>query len=95
MKRSELAERAQLSDNFIRQVENGEKGLSSKSICNISEALNVTTDCILRGVDYLDDQLTYTKQALVSFTDEENSIIGEICKIVVKVQNLRKEKPST
>lgn len=45
----ELAERADLSQNFIARVENGATGLGDASIIRLARSLEVSTDYLLTG----------------------------------------------
>ena len=47
--REQVAEVADISPQFLFDIESGKKGMTSQTIINISKALNVTTDFLLLG----------------------------------------------
>ncbi len=52
-----LAEKSEISTNFLGQIERGEKIPSLETIIKISKSLNVTIDSLIRNVNLLDDKL--------------------------------------
>ena len=78
MSRDDLASRSGISAQFLRMVENGDKGLSSNSIRNISRALNVTSDFLLFGNEDNENRLKYATQALASFSNDELAVFQGI-----------------
>jgi len=71
LSRNELARRAGITPQFLRKVEDGDKGLSSKTIRSISIALSVTTDYLLFGHNDTKEKLLHVSQAFASFSDSE------------------------
>lgn len=49
--RKELAEYADISENFLIEIENGKKRMSAATVAKLSVALHVSTDYILFGVE--------------------------------------------
>lgn len=47
--REQIAEVAEISPQFLFYIETGQKSMTAKTIVNLSAALNVTTDYLLRG----------------------------------------------
>ncbi|MCD8103622.1 MAG: helix-turn-helix domain-containing protein [Lachnospiraceae bacterium] len=47
--REQLAEILNISPRFCYDIELGKKGMSMETLCNLSQALNVSTDYILLG----------------------------------------------
>lgn len=49
--REDLAECAEISSKFLYEIENGQKGLSATNLLKICQALDVSCDYILTGVN--------------------------------------------
>lgn len=64
---AEFAELADISVNFLSEIENGKKGLSQDTLAKICRQLNISADYILFG----------TKQKFVSLVDLANSLTIE------------------
>lgn len=47
--REQLAEVAEISPQFLFYIETGQKSMTAKTIVNLANALNVTTDYLLLG----------------------------------------------
>ena len=47
--REQIAEMAEISPQFLFDIETGKKGMTSQTIINIAMALHVTTDFLLLG----------------------------------------------
>ena len=47
--REQVAEVAEISPQFLFDIESGKKGMTSQTIINLAKALNVSTDYILVG----------------------------------------------
>lgn len=47
--RSNLAELADISENFLIEIENGKKGMSANTLAKLSVALHVSADYLLFG----------------------------------------------
>ena len=47
--REQVSEIAEISPQFLFDIETGKKGMTSQTIINLSKALNVTTDFLLLG----------------------------------------------
>ena len=47
--REQVAEIADISPQFLFDIETGKKGMTSQTIINLAKALNVTTDFLLLG----------------------------------------------
>ena len=50
--REGLAEQIGVSDGFLYEVETGRKGLSVENIYKLSQKLGVSTDYLIKGVQY-------------------------------------------
>lgn len=87
--REGLAERADISDQFLYEIESGKKGCSAKILLQLSKTLGVSSDFLLTGVDktgqaeFCDflqllstlppDMLPWAKKLLTDFVDCINS----------------------
>ena len=69
--RKDLAQRAKITEQSVFYIETGRRGLSSHTVCNISRALNVTSDFLLFGHTETNSQIDYASQTLANFTNEE------------------------
>ena len=47
--REQIAEVAEISQQFLFYIETGQKSMTAKTIVNLANSLNVTTDYLLRG----------------------------------------------
>ena len=47
--REQIAEIAEISPQFLFYIETGQKSMTAKTIVNIANSLNVSTDYLLRG----------------------------------------------
>ena len=74
----DLAEKAGVSAQFIYFVETGQRGLSSRTIRELSSVFSVTTDYILFGRDDTERSLEYAAQAFASFTNKERIAAADI-----------------
>jgi len=74
--RSELAQKAGITTQFLSYIESGQRGLSSYTIINLSFALNVTTDYILLGQADMEHRRDYASQAFANLSEaeQENSL---------------------
>lgn len=64
--RERLAEKAEISPQFLADIENGRKGMTVKTLKGIAETLRVSTDYIIYGTDRPDKVLkTDTELALL------------------------------
>lgn len=66
--RKELAERLDISDYFMVEIESGRKGTSNITLCNIAEVLCTTIDYLLTGREKFSDVSTVT--AMLRTIDE-------------------------
>ena len=47
--REQLVEKAEISVQFLADIETGRKSMTSKTICSLANAMNLSTDYILFG----------------------------------------------
>jgi len=90
--RKELAVKADISEDFLRSIENGKRGISAYTVRNIALALNVTSDYIIFGTSETDRRLGFASLALASLSEEESKFIpGLIEKVAEIYRNYDKE----
>ena len=82
-----MAEKCDISTQFLADIETGRKSMTAKTLYNISEGLSVSADYILKGSkenpnsSYEDEQLTLLLEGL---TPKEKNYALEILKIYAK-----------
>ena len=77
MSREELAERIDVSPQFVAEIEYGKKGVSTKTLYLLSQALNTSADYLLDG--------------MVCEVDKNNSAL-EICNEIMVLLKRCNEK---
>ena len=94
--REQLAEMANISPQFLVHIENGTKSMTANTICNLSKALNVSTDYLLLGSEDTDLNRTLATEALISMLPEEKELAERVLQSVLQmVRKMRiYEKPS-
>ena len=75
---------AGISSKFLYEIECGKKGMSAQTLYNISNALNVSTDYILKGEGDTDTS-TRVVAMLSSFSDEKIIHIENILREVAAI----------
>ena len=68
---------AGISAKFLYEIECGKKGMSAYTLCNIANALNVSTDYILKGEGSTDTS-SRVSSLLTSFSPDDISHIENI-----------------
>jgi len=84
LSRKILSTKAGISEQFLRSVENGEKGLSAFSVHNIARTLSVTADYIIFGSTETERRHDLASLALASLSEEESKIIPQILEKVTE-----------
>ena len=88
--REQLAEMANISPQFLVHIENGTKSMTANTICNLSKALNVSTDYLLFGSEDTDLNRTLAVEALASMLPEEKELAERILQAVLQmVRNIK------
>ncbi len=91
MTRDRLAEEIEVTPKFIQDIEYGAKGMSTETLVRLSEALDLTTDYILKGfVDEEGPGQGIERQAvknnifstLREYDDGELKIMDQVCKLL-------------
>ena len=77
LSREVLSGLAGISSKFLYEIECGKKGMSAYTLCNIANALNVSTDYILKGEGNTDTS-TRVNSLLTSFSPEDIAHIETI-----------------
>lgn len=88
--REELAEKSHISPQFLAQIENGQKSMTTNSLFNVTRALNVTSDYLLFGVEDLNLRKTLACEALSSLSQQDQEITERIVQNILLL--LRKTK---
>jgi len=83
--REYLAELANLSSNFIYEVEVGKKGLSAESLFNLAQALGVTMDYLVKGEE-LNEGFKFISELLKDCTLKE---LKNIETIIINILEIR------
>jgi len=86
--REKLSEQAGITAQFLGQVETGRKGLSSKSIRNLSIALDIRADYLLFGHDSASQNHDLSTQSLSNLSANE---LVKARELLSKVAELTKE----
>lgn len=82
--RERLAEKAEISTQFLADIEYGNKGMSASTLCKLCKALSISSDYLLFGnsesepdiIDIIqsipDNKKEYAKQLLSVFAESVN-----------------------
>lgn len=77
--REELAEKAHITPRFCYDLELGLKGMSLETLCNLKEALNLSTDYILFGSESEKGENTeYIAALLETCPPDKRSYLADI-----------------
>lgn len=83
--REVLSEMADISPKFLYEIENGKKGMSAQTLCNISKALGVSSDYLLTGSrpearpeDCCDAHFSAVKDIISEFDTPKLSVVEKI-----------------
>lgn len=86
LRQEDLAEKAELSTNYIGMIERGEKALSLESLVKIVNALGVSADMVLSGV--LDTgykvKNSLLTEKLEKLSDEERKKIYDVIETMLR-----------
>lgn len=85
LSREQLAEMANISPQFLVHIENGTKSMTVNTICNLSRALNISTDYLLLGSQDTDINRTLAVEALASMLPEEKELAERILQAVLQL----------
>ena len=76
MTREELAEAANISPQFLANVENGARGISAKTALGLAQGLQVSTDYLLTGTERL-DPVMLAAEAIASLNADQREFDAE------------------
>lgn len=84
MTREVLAEKSDVSEKFIYEIEKGNKGFSAATLYKISKCLNVSSDYILYGYSFKDYQGEIFN-ILACFSPQQ---LSQVCELLKGIQRL-------
>ena len=85
--REQLSEKANISIQFLSDIENGYKSMTVLTIINLAKALNISTDYLLLGKSTLDEKNENDKiihNLLYSLPEEKKQSIEELIRLFIK-----------
>ena len=82
--REQLAERAEISEKFLYEIETGRKGFSAVTLLNLSKALEVSLDYIMigKGSRKYDDEIVAT---LELFKPNSLEMVNRLLKVAYEI----------
>lgn len=88
LSQAEFAESIDVSTNFVSELENGRKGMSTETLCTLSRQYHLTTDYILFGRQ--DSSLTFQsfEQALCALPTEDIPPIIQYLQSLYKIRQM-------
>lgn len=92
--REELAEKADISTQFLADIETGRKSMTAKTLKNLSQSLFVSSDYILSGITQESDSDEQNQQILLllqNMSPFEKEYAMEILKIYLKALHQKSE----
>ncbi len=87
--RSQLAEKAKISEKFLYEIEMDKKGFSAMTLLNLSEALGVTLDYIMTGKigRNCEEEIADT---LDKFPPNTRGMVYQLLETVYKISQMKK-----
>ena len=83
--RERTAELANISVQFLFDIEKGKKSMTALTIVNLAEALSVSTDDILRGLGFENDKYSIEIARLLSpLVPEQRELAEEMLRLFVR-----------
>lgn len=83
LSREQLAERSDLSTQFIGEIENGKKSMTTNSLYKVAKALNVSADFIVFGKESQSD-VSCMENLLVTLTAQELEYAQDLLKVFIQ-----------
>lgn len=79
-----LAERIEVSDAYIGQIERGERSLSLETLVKLANQLGVTVDYLLHdSIDVSDDQfINQIRQIMKNRSSKEKQLVLDVMKLM-------------
>ena len=89
MTREHLAEKSELSVQFLAEIESGRKNMTTKSLYKVARALNLSADYIVFGEQAGADRTRF-EEMLAELSKEDRDLAEDILKSFIKaVKNKR------
>ena len=83
--REQIAERANISVQFLFDIEKGNKSMTAMTVVKLADALSVSTDDILRGMETDNDKYSVEIARIVSsLVPEQRKLAEEILRLFVR-----------
>ena len=85
--REQLSEKANISIQFLSDIENGYKSMTVLTIINLAKALNISTDYILLGKsssDNSNERDEIISNLLAALPEEKKQSIEELIRLFIK-----------
>lgn len=83
LSREKLAEQANISTQFLADIETGKKGMTVATLQKLCSALHVTSDSIINGVS--DNDFSDILPVLSSVPKEKQNEVKEILQKIIKL----------
>lgn len=80
-----LAEKADISNKFLYEIETGKKGFSAEVLYNISKSLNVNCDYIMTGKHISGNYNSGILEVIELFDEEQMDMLIQLLKLVYKL----------
>lgn len=84
MTREEFAEKANISWQFLAEIENGSKGMSAETLYKICTVFNLSADHLLLGKENLTDSKTPCVELLAKVPPSCTSYLEDILKAYLR-----------
>lgn len=83
--REQIAERANISVQFLFDIEKGNKSMTAMTVVKLADALSVSTDDILRGMETDNDKYSVEIARIVSsLVPEQRKLAEDILRLFVR-----------
>ncbi len=90
--REQIAERANISVQFLFDIEKGNKSMTAMTVVKLADALSVSTDDILRGMYPDDDKYSVEIARLLSpLLPEQRELAEEMLRLFVRGVSMSSE----
>ena len=89
LSRERLAEKADISTQFLSDIELGRKSMTTTTLCSISTALMVSADYLLFGTE-AEEKNTPLSEMLRSLSKEERRIAEDMLSLLIQGFSLKR-----
>ena len=93
LSRERLAEKADISTQFLSDIELGRKSMTTTTLCSISTALMVSEDYLLFGTE-AEEKNTPLAEMLRSLSKEERRIAEDMLSLLIQGFSLKRNDPN-